>query len=194
MPPPASHVFSRCREFNEALRGLVNASHLDDRWSARVTASLDGAAGAELRRLVDLISRRAHGAFFTGSALAERLLGRSQFRPDRHFIYDPTAGVGDLLLAAARRLPCAQTASATLRAWGPKAMTVCAAFFGLLPIMWSTGAGADLMKRIAVPMVGGLVTLFALELLVYPAVYMLWKLRELPGEQTPPLAAAEATA
>ncbi len=64
----------------------------------------------------------------------------------------------------------------------PKAMTVCAAFFGLLPIMWSTGAGADLMKRIAAPMVGGLVTSFALELLVYPAVYILWKERELPAE------------
>ena len=64
----------------------------------------------------------------------------------------------------------------------PKAMTVCAAFFGLIPIMWSTGAGADLMKRIAAPMVGGLVTSFALELLVYPAVYLLWKERELaPG-------------
>ncbi|HQQ78816.1 MAG TPA: efflux RND transporter permease subunit [Thermoanaerobaculia bacterium] len=62
----------------------------------------------------------------------------------------------------------------------PKAMTVCAAFFGLIPIMWSTGAGADLMKRIAAPMVGGLVTSFALELLVYPAVYMLWRERELP--------------
>ena len=62
----------------------------------------------------------------------------------------------------------------------PKAMTVCAAFFGLIPIMWSTGAGADLMKRIAAPMVGGLVTSFALELLVYPAVYILWKERELP--------------
>jgi Cu(I)/Ag(I) efflux system membrane protein CusA/SilA len=61
----------------------------------------------------------------------------------------------------------------------PKAMTVCAAFFGLIPIMWSTGAGADLMKRIAAPMVGGLVTSFALELLVYPAIYMLWKEREL---------------
>jgi copper/silver efflux system protein len=59
----------------------------------------------------------------------------------------------------------------------PKAMTVCAAFIGLLPIMWSTGTGADLMKRIAAPMVGGLVTSFALELLVYPAIYYLWKRR-----------------
>ncbi|HJX66634.1 MAG TPA: efflux RND transporter permease subunit, partial [Polyangia bacterium] len=60
----------------------------------------------------------------------------------------------------------------------PKAMTVCAAFIGLLPIMWSTGTGADLMKRIAAPMVGGLVTSFAMELLVYPAVYYLWRRRE----------------
>ncbi|HET9599568.1 MAG TPA: CusA/CzcA family heavy metal efflux RND transporter [Anaeromyxobacteraceae bacterium] len=62
----------------------------------------------------------------------------------------------------------------------PKAMTVAAAFMGLLPIMWSTGTGADVMKRIAAPMVGGLVTSFLLELLVYPAVYMLWKGKGLP--------------
>ena len=61
----------------------------------------------------------------------------------------------------------------------PKAMTVSAAFIGLLPIMWSTGTGSDLMKRIAAPMVGGLVTSFALELLVYPAIYFLWRRREL---------------
>jgi len=68
----------------------------------------------------------------------------------------------------------------------PKAMTVAAAFTGLLPIMWSTGTGADLMKRIAAPMVGGLVTSFVLELLVYPAVYLLWKGKGLPaGGPTP---------
>jgi Cu(I)/Ag(I) efflux system membrane protein CusA/SilA len=59
----------------------------------------------------------------------------------------------------------------------PKMMTVAAAFMGLLPIMWSAGAGADVMKRIAAPMVGGLVTSFLLELLVYPAIYALWKSR-----------------
>jgi Cu(I)/Ag(I) efflux system membrane protein CusA/SilA len=59
-------------------------------------------------------------------------------------------------------------------------MTVFAATFGLVPIMWSVGAGADVMKRIAALMVGGLVTSFALELLVYPADYMLWKERSLP--------------
>jgi Cu(I)/Ag(I) efflux system membrane protein CusA/SilA len=63
----------------------------------------------------------------------------------------------------------------------PKAMTVCAALMGLLPILWSIGAGSDVMKRIAAPMVGGLVTSFALELLVYPAIYDLWKRRHLQG-------------
>lgn len=57
----------------------------------------------------------------------------------------------------------------------PKMMTVMAAFMGLLPIMWSMGTGSDVMKRIAAPMVGGLVTSFALELLVYPAIYFIWK-------------------
>jgi Cu(I)/Ag(I) efflux system membrane protein CusA/SilA len=57
----------------------------------------------------------------------------------------------------------------------PKMMTVTAAFMGLMPIMWSTGTGADVMKRVAAPMVGGLATSFLLELLVYPAIYLLWK-------------------
>jgi Cu(I)/Ag(I) efflux system membrane protein CusA/SilA len=59
----------------------------------------------------------------------------------------------------------------------PKAMTVAAAMMGLMPIMWSTGAGSDVMKRVAAPMVGGLATSFLLELLVYPAIYLLWKWR-----------------
>ena len=68
----------------------------------------------------------------------------------------------------------------------PKAMTVCAAFMGLLPIMWSVGTGADVMKRIAAPMVGGLATSFLLELLVYPAIYLLWKQRSLPASPAQP--------
>ncbi|HSK75369.1 MAG TPA: CusA/CzcA family heavy metal efflux RND transporter [Thermoanaerobaculia bacterium] len=59
----------------------------------------------------------------------------------------------------------------------PKMMTVAATFMGLLPILWSTAAGADVMKRIAAPMIGGLVTSFLLELLVYPAIYKIWKRR-----------------
>ena len=63
----------------------------------------------------------------------------------------------------------------------PKLMTVAAAMMGLMPIMWSTGTGADVMKRVAAPMVGGLATSFLMELLVYPAIYLLWKRRELPA-------------
>jgi Cu(I)/Ag(I) efflux system membrane protein CusA/SilA len=61
----------------------------------------------------------------------------------------------------------------------PKMMTVMAAFVGLLPIMVSQGTGADMMKRVAAPMIGGLATSFLLELLVYPAVYAIWKGRSL---------------
>jgi copper/silver efflux system protein len=57
----------------------------------------------------------------------------------------------------------------------PKMMTVLAAMIGLLPILWSMGTGADMMKRIAAPMIGGLFTSFLMELLVYPPVYAMWK-------------------
>ncbi|MBM3890433.1 MAG: efflux RND transporter permease subunit, partial [Verrucomicrobia bacterium] len=60
----------------------------------------------------------------------------------------------------------------------PKMMTVMAATMGLMPIMWSAGTGADMMKRVAAPMVGGLFTSFIMELLVYPAIYLLWRRKE----------------
>ena len=57
----------------------------------------------------------------------------------------------------------------------PKVMTIMAILMGLLPIMWSHGAGADVMKRIAAPMIGGVISSFLLELLVYPAIYDVWR-------------------
>jgi len=57
----------------------------------------------------------------------------------------------------------------------PKFMTVATTFLGLVPILWSLGAGADVMKRIAAPMVGGIFTSFILELIVYPPIYQIWK-------------------
>jgi Cu(I)/Ag(I) efflux system membrane protein CusA/SilA len=59
----------------------------------------------------------------------------------------------------------------------PKMMTVLAILMGLLPIMWSgmSDTGADVMKRIAAPMIGGVITSFILELLIYPAIYTIWK-------------------
>ncbi|HZV34946.1 MAG TPA: CusA/CzcA family heavy metal efflux RND transporter, partial [Verrucomicrobiae bacterium] len=63
----------------------------------------------------------------------------------------------------------------------PKVMTICAILFGLLPIMWSptTQSGADVMKRIAAPMIGGVITSGILELLLYPVIYSLWRKRHL---------------
>ena len=55
----------------------------------------------------------------------------------------------------------------------PKTMTVMAIFMGLLPLLWASGAGADTMRRLAVPMIGGTVSSFFLELLIYPVIYYL---------------------
>jgi len=66
----------------------------------------------------------------------------------------------------------------------PKMMTVIAITAGLAPILWSQGTGADVMKRIAAPMVGGMVTSTVLTLVVIPAIYLLWRgweLRRSPG-------------
>ena len=70
----------------------------------------------------------------------------------------------------------------------PKLMTVATMIIGLAPVLFSTGTGADVMKRIAAPMVGGLVTSFLLELTVYPAIFAIWKGRGLPetGTGAPP--------
>jgi len=64
----------------------------------------------------------------------------------------------------------------------PKMMTVMAAMMGLLPIMWSHGSGSDVLSRIAAPMIGGLVTSFLLELLVYPSIFYLWKSKGLSSK------------
>ncbi|RJQ20807.1 MAG: efflux RND transporter permease subunit [Nitrospiraceae bacterium] len=66
----------------------------------------------------------------------------------------------------------------------PKIMTVSVILAGLIPIMFSHGAGSDVMKRIAAPMVGGVVTSTILELIIYPAIYMIWKGRKF-GKQVP---------
>ncbi len=67
----------------------------------------------------------------------------------------------------------------------PKAMTAAVIIAGLLPILWSHGTGADVMKRIATPMVGGVVTSTVMELLVYPAIFYLWRRRGLPSPPAP---------
>jgi Putative silver efflux pump len=84
------------------------------------------------------------------------------------------AGAGG---SAARRVDAAVEDGAVERV-RPKMMTVTAIIAGLLPILWSTGTGASIMKRIAAPMVGGMVSSAVLTLVVIPAVYALWKDKE----------------
>lgn len=72
----------------------------------------------------------------------------------------------------------------------PKFMTFATMCVGLLPILWSTGTGSEVMKRIAAPMVGGIFTSFLLELLVYPAIYAVWRQRSIGKEIEPAVIAA----
>jgi Cu(I)/Ag(I) efflux system membrane protein CusA/SilA len=64
----------------------------------------------------------------------------------------------------------------------PKFMTFATMSIGLIPMLWSSGTGSEIMKRIAAPMVGGICTSFLLELLVYPAIYAVWRERSLKHE------------
>jgi Cu(I)/Ag(I) efflux system membrane protein CusA/SilA len=67
----------------------------------------------------------------------------------------------------------------------PKMMTVVAIMAGLLPIMWSTGTGSEIMQRIAVPMIGGMISSTLLTLIVIPAIFGLVKGFRLPPADTP---------
>ena len=67
----------------------------------------------------------------------------------------------------------------------PKVMTICVIIAGLIPIMWSHGAGADVMKRIAAPMIGGVVTSGLMELLVFPVIYFMWRGLKLEKSRVP---------
>jgi Cu(I)/Ag(I) efflux system membrane protein CusA/SilA len=86
--------------------------------------------------------------------------------------YEEAKRAGRLRSAAELREAVVHGAVKRIR---PKFMTVATMFVGLMPLMWATGTGADVMKRIAAPMVGGVATSFLLELLVYPVIYEVWK-------------------
>jgi Cu(I)/Ag(I) efflux system membrane protein CusA/SilA len=90
--------------------------------------------------------------------------------------YDEAKRNGRLANVAELRDAIVQGAVMRLR---PKVMTAATMVIGLLPMMWATGAGADVMKRIAAPLVGGITTSVLLELLVYPSLYLLWRRRSL---------------
>jgi Cu(I)/Ag(I) efflux system membrane protein CusA/SilA len=86
--------------------------------------------------------------------------------------YEEARRAGRLSSLADLREAIVQGAAKRVR---PKFMTFATTCIGLFPIMWATGAGSDVMKRIAAPMVGGIFTSFILELLVYPGIYEIWR-------------------
>jgi Cu(I)/Ag(I) efflux system membrane protein CusA/SilA len=86
--------------------------------------------------------------------------------------YEDARKAGRLTSLPALREAIVEGAAKRIR---PKFMTTATMFLGLVPIMWSTGSGSDVMKHIAAPMIGGIFTSFLLELLVYPVIYELWR-------------------
>jgi len=71
----------------------------------------------------------------------------------------------------------------------PKAMTVAAAFIGLVPLLWAHGSGADVMRRLAAPLIGGLAVSFLMELLIYPIIFYIYKRIVLRRELLVPIGA-----
>jgi len=110
--------FGSYRTYVSRLQVLMRETRLKSDWEGQVIAALNGEASAELRRAVDLKTRRKYGAYFTGTTLGECLLKKcSSFDANRTF-YDASCGMGDLLLAAAKNLPLAKNLPETLAQWG----------------------------------------------------------------------------
>ncbi|MEN9575245.1 MAG: hypothetical protein RL514_3100 [Verrucomicrobiota bacterium] len=110
--------FSAYSAYVSQLKRLSLESHHVADWNTRVEAALDGQAGVELRRVAPVETRRKFGAFFTGTDLGSRLVGCGTGFGATSVFYDPTCGMGDLLIAAARKLPLRKTLPDTLWQWG----------------------------------------------------------------------------
>ena len=110
------------RSYIARLQELMHQDCIEPSWQGPVVAALNGQASIELQRVVPLEIRRKFGAYFTGTGLSKCLL--SIYKPPRDrdkltgTFYDPTCGMGDLLLAVAKDLPLGKTLSATLKQWG----------------------------------------------------------------------------
>ena len=100
------------------LKRLALESHRIAGWNTRVDAALNGQASVELRRVAPVETRRKFGAFFTGTDLGSKLIGCGTGFGATSIFYDPTCGMGDLLIVAARKLPLCKTLPDTLRQWG----------------------------------------------------------------------------
>ncbi len=110
--------FSAYRAYVAGLRDLAGESQRSTNWDERAHAALNGQASLELRRVIPLKKRRRFGAFFTGSDLATQLISRCTKLDQNSVIHDASVGMGDLLLATAKKLPLQRTLSGTLKRWG----------------------------------------------------------------------------
>ena len=110
--------FSHYSAYVSTLKRLAVESHRAADWNTRVGEALDGQASVELRRVASLKTRRKFGAFFTGTDLGSQLIDCGTRFNATSIFYDPSCGMGDLLIAAARTLPVRKTLRDTLRQWG----------------------------------------------------------------------------
>ena len=110
--------FRGVRDYVSALYALASepAGRVD--WETRCDAALNGEASRELRRVASIGVRRKFGAFFTGTDLSDRLISRNVTFGANSVFYDPTCGMGDLLLAVAKLQPLGKSLNQTLRNWG----------------------------------------------------------------------------
>ena len=115
---PVSNPFGGVRGYVSQLNALALEPAGRGDWQTRCFAALNGEASKEVRRVAPIGVRRAFGAFFTGTVLSERLLSRGPTVGSDSVFYDPTVGMGDLLLAAAKLLPLGRTLKQTLKTWG----------------------------------------------------------------------------
>lgn len=114
---PERNPFGGYRRYISGLQLLIRSAERCADWDHQVHAALNGQPSLELRRSATLRVRRKYGAYFTGSTLSERLLLMCSTLGRTGTFYDATCGMGDLLLAAAKRLPLAATLSETLTQW-----------------------------------------------------------------------------
>jgi len=110
--------FSDYSAYVSTLKLLAVESHRVTDWDTRVEAALNGQASVELRRVAPVETRRKFGAFFTGTDLGSRLIDCSTGFGSTSIFYDPTCGMGDLLIAAAKKLPLCNKLPDTLQQWG----------------------------------------------------------------------------
>ena len=119
IPKKASqNPFGNYSAYISSLKRLAKEPLKATEWNARVNAALNGQPNLKLRQIAPIETQRKYGAFFTGTDLGSRLVGHATGIDSKSIIYDPTCGMGDLLLAVARTLPLGETVLDTLRQWG----------------------------------------------------------------------------